>query len=254
MYSEPFKALYNKSSLIEFIVRMFWLIYKPKINPNENLKEGQLRKGEGILRFGLWEIYLSCTLMIAISVIFDVVFGTSYKSILGILKSEIVIPLEYGYHAVVYTVLFFIAIFLFTCLLKLCTEKSHINVVKTSYFLTLQYARLYSLFMFVFYFFVLEVFEEAVRSPEPIESLVNQNTTISNVIFLSYIILYFRCLVNPIRHYIGLEKWRHYPAIILITICPMFFTDHIPKVIDFSLNEVKLQQLYNEQVGNLECK
>ncbi len=254
MYSEPFKALYNKSSLIEFVVRMFWLVYKPKIKPNETLKEGELKKGEGILRFGLWEIYLSCTLMIAISIVSDVIFGTSYNSILGMLKNEIVIPLEYGYHAAAYTLFFFIIIFFFMCCLKWITEKSDINIVKISYFLTLQYARVYSLFMFVFYFFVLEMFEEAVKSTNPIESLINQNKLMSNIVFLTYVILYFRCLVNPIRHYINLKRWFYYPIIMFLTILPMFFTDYIPKVIDFSLNEDKVQQFYNEHISNSEIK
>ncbi len=97
-----------KIKCFEFLTRMSLLVLKPKIAIDEDLTIAPLRSEKGVLRFGLWDLYLSASLMLVFTVLIDILFGTSYVSFLETLKQEILIPLEFGYYGFLVYILYFL--------------------------------------------------------------------------------------------------------------------------------------------------
>ncbi|MFA0546159.1 hypothetical protein [Vibrio splendidus] len=245
MYLEPFRVLYNKLPFFEFAVRMLLFVWNPKIDED-------LRK-DGI-RCALWDIFLSTSLMAVSVILLDAIFGTSFKKLLSILKFELSIFLEFGYFAFSYTALLFLISVGFVSAIKLARKDRTINVVKMSFLASLQFARLYSLIMFLFFPIVLLVLDAAITKPDSVRYLVDKSIWISWGIMAFFIWLYTRCLVNPVRHYLGVRNWWLAPVVIIYTFSPMFFTSYVPTVFDFSIHHANLELIHKEKLGTNMCK
>ncbi|EIA0836479.1 hypothetical protein ACN5YO_004588 [Vibrio parahaemolyticus] len=256
MSAEPLKALYEKSNVFEFLTRMSLLVLKPKIAIDEDLTIAPLRSEKGVLRFGLWDLYLSASLMLVFTVLIDILFGTSYVSFLETLKQEILIPLEFGYYGFWYTFIFFIISMVVCSFLKVARKQPHINVVKQSCILMSQYARVYALVMFLFYSIAMKMLHTMVTELTKFDNLFQNDLLLSDVIAGVFIYLYFRCLINPIRHYLNIVKYRIivFPIVIFMTILPMLFSGVIPTPSKHAAENVPIEKVLKKSYEEKYCK
>ncbi|EJL6658963.1 hypothetical protein NMS70_003123 [Vibrio cholerae] len=248
MFKEPFKVLYNKFPFFEFIVRMVYLLLFPNIERSENLSKGPMK-------YALWDICLCVSLMATSVIVIDIFSGSTYEKMLSIFNNEFVVFLEFGYYAFCYTFIFFLILICCLFLIKKLTNNKEIKVAHYSYICSMQYARVYSLIMFLFFPIVLFALDLSLTVTRTMKSFVGEHIFSSWGVMLFFAVVYGYCLVRPIKKYLFPNKTRLiYPLMMVFTLSPMFFSGFIPNIFNISLNNKIVYEIVLNKNKISQCK
>ena len=228
MYSHPFKILKEKIPFLEFISRTASFIIHPKIESEDEFQEGELR-------YALWDVFLSislCFTTLSLLALFSI--DTSLKNYLSVFSNTIGIFFSFGYYAATSIFSFFFLsltyVFIFS---NQCSD-----IFKKAQILSLHYARLYALALFVLLPAFLIYIKYYFESLATVQEFTNNSLSISYSAIIFLVIVYIRSFLIPVKKHVTqrYSSKLSYLYIFVITNLALFSNNLYPKINFFSFN------------------
>ena len=219
MYSFPFSILIEKTPFLEYLLRAVKFIFNPHVETEYEIPNGNMK-------YSLWDIVSVISLFTVVTGFINLFSQQDYNRALSLFSSQFTFYFQFGYYAFWSTFIFFI-LYSITLSIRFWRLK-----LKEPFLCSLQYARFYALFLFLFFPLVAWHLNYILYEVSTIKEYVSKNTVWSFSVLGAFVYLYVRCLLNPISKYssIHLNQRITTPAIFVISLAAFHSNTYAPSI------------------------
>jgi hypothetical protein len=234
MYQQPFTILREKIPFVEYIWRIFLFLRRPCVETKDELKTGYMR-------FALYDIFLSVSLLAVIaSLMSAAIYELKASDLLSIFWDQAVLYMAFGFQAYLSVAFFFCILWIF-----LLFEKKP-NRIEICFLASLHFARWMALFLLAFFPLIVFDLHFIFHQGMSLEQYIQQHLLLTYVIIGIFIALYLYLCLRPLWMYLfpSKRRWVSSLLIIALTAGPTAVHKALPTIPITLVNSEKVLELF----------
>jgi len=236
MYKQPFAIFREKIPFVEYIWRIFLFLRRPYVETKDEIETGNMR-------FALYDIFLSISLLAVIASLMSVaIYDLKASDLLSVFWDQALFYMVIGFQAYLSVGFFYCILWIFL----LCAKKP--NKIELCFLASLHFARWVALFLYLFFPLIVFDLHFIFHQGISLQQYIQQHLLLTYVIIVIFTILYWYLCHRPLRMYLFLSRrtWVSSLFIIFLTVGPVVAHKVLPTIPINLVNREKVLELFQK--------